>query len=285
MSLLVDLFSERKFIPLSKLIIEKIIRKNSIGESYKDQKAIFVLSTGRVGTQTLARILTQSSKTIGFHEPTPKLYSLSKEAFYNSEEERIEIASEAYNLLRKDHLKFATLLNKRYVETSPQNTFLGPAIKKLLPNSKFIHLIRKPEDVILSGINRGWYSGHNYDKFRILPKTDSVFFDKWKSFSQLEKNVWLWTETNNWIKKFVSKLPEGDSFLLHSEKMFNNEKGFEELFSVFGIDNIKVGSIKKILAKKLNKNSSHQVETITISSIDEELLGYFNEVKASFYAI
>ena len=42
---------------------------------------------------------------------------------------------------------------KKYIEVGPHVTFLPYIINSIFPNSKFIHLVRKPEKVIISGIS------------------------------------------------------------------------------------------------------------------------------------
>ena len=220
--------------------------------------AVFVLSTGRAGTKTLAALGSLDAQLYARHEPQPLLFALSKSAYANLHvNKNLDIFKSAYWTARID-LFYAALQNKkRYFETSPQSTFLGPVIADLLPKSKFIHLTRHPLAVIRSGMRRKWYSGNLLDSTRIEPLADSPFYGVWQSWSPFEKNIWLWRETNQWIQQFLSDLPPHRHQLIQAEKIFDNyPTTMSSLFDFLGVPTPADHKIKKILSRSMNAQAS-----------------------------
>ena len=230
--------------------------------NFSDKKpCVFVLSTGRVGSQTLASLLNLSSNVVAFHEPNPKLYKLSccayryRKAISDDASVR-NVFRAAFETARESLLLDALQSRRGYVETSPQGTFLASVISQLVPNSRFIHLVRDPRAVISSGMRRKWYEGNPYDQTRIEPNT-SEMQHAWKTYSSFQKNVWLWAETNNMIVDFLDRLPSSRKMLIHSEDIFSgNQKVTKEIFSFIGSKLPSEKRINKILAKKLNAQKS-----------------------------
>jgi len=145
----------------------------------------------------------------------------------------------------------------RYVETSPQVTFLAPIILKIFPQAKFIHVVRDPRQVVRSGMRRQWYAGHPNDEFRITPFLGTENYSKWENYSPFQKNVWLWTETNRWISDFTSSLPPEKKLLVFSEDIFSGQiNKINDLFKFLNAIPPSEKKILNVLKKKLNIQKS-----------------------------
>lgn len=222
----------------------------------KKHPCIFVLSTGRVGTETLSALLDLCPNLLSFHEPRPLLYKMSKSSFQNGMTNCEKIWDDSFMSLRADLLESALASGVGYTETSPQSTFMAPAISRVIPGAKFIHLVRHPADVVRSGMRRGWYAGHSADSTRITPKEDCVVSEHWSEMSQFEKNTWLWSETNKWIYQYTSSLPEDKYLFLKAEDIYNgNREILEQVFKFCGAEYPEEKKINKILSKKYNRQS------------------------------
>ncbi|MDM8527694.1 sulfotransferase [Anaerolineales bacterium HSG24] len=216
---------------------------------------MFVLSTGRVGSETLATLYKLANNVLSYHEPVPKLYALSKLSYrYHSDSLGQTILQEALSTTRKELFNYSLSCRKGYIETSPQATFLAPIILQVVPNVRFIHLVRDPHDVVRSGMRRGWYNGNNMaDKTRITPNSESEHYESWDNYTMFQKNVWLWSETNNWIINFLSTIPAEQRLTITSENMFNaHQKTLENLFSFINSSLPSKKKIETILRKRLN---------------------------------
>ena len=120
--------------------------------NFSECSYVFFLSTGRVGTKTIAALLSIADSYDVYHEPRPLLYNLSKISYATPiTTHSIKLINEAFLIARKNIINLALIKKKGYIETSPQVTFLAPFLAESFPNSKFIHLIRNPYDVFVQG--------------------------------------------------------------------------------------------------------------------------------------
>jgi hypothetical protein len=195
-----------------------------------------------------------SNDCLAFHEPSPRLFGLSKLCYFKTpSEDFLDVFGEAFISAREIFLNLSSELGRNYVETSPQITFLAKAIHKMLPDAKFIHMVRDPYAVVRSMMRRKWYSGNSYDKFRISPKSNQPYYDKWSQMTNFEKNIWLWAETNQWIMDFTITLPEGKKLLIKAEELFmSKENALKRLFKFVDSPKPPKKKILQLLRKKLN---------------------------------
>ena len=232
----------------------KLLRYKQLEEFSQEKPCVFVLSTGRAGTQTLSALLGISSNVQSYHEPLPKLYCLSKIAYGETGSEMmLKALTEGFIIARRKLLNNSLRMGKGYIETSPQATFLAPVIRAVIPNVKFIHIVREPKEVIRSAMRRKWYNGNRLDNCRIEPTSTSLVKIKWDSATPFEKNVWLWAETNEWILRFSEELPVDQYIRLRAEDIFSNH--YDTLDAVFrfcGSKTEKPNKVRKILSKRLN---------------------------------
>ncbi|MEK0354266.1 MAG: hypothetical protein QQN58_07410, partial [Nitrosopumilus sp.] len=81
-----------------------------------ETEPVFVLSTGRCGTELLVRLFKIAKAGIILHEPRPRVFLASKMA-YEMNEEQLYAKKMVFLGARYDLLKHAYLCEKRYVET------------------------------------------------------------------------------------------------------------------------------------------------------------------------
>ena len=168
-----------------------------------NQEAVFVISTGRAGTKFVTNILTQKSDFSVHHDLSPKLEYAS--FLLHKEGCKKESSKIAFLASRMSILSETFRMNKKYLETNNRISLFAEGIAELMPNSKFIHLVRHPAEFVRSGIRRGYYetmdpalSGH------IMP-SDEHNID-WDNMTQLEKVAWQWSEINYRIEIMKSRI-------------------------------------------------------------------------------
>ena len=227
-------------------------------------KCIFVLSTGRVGTQSIAAILSLDKAYVTHHEPYPLLYGLSRLVYeVGTAPNNYAISCEAFKLSRMRLLEDATRRGRGYIESSPQATFLAEIIYEVLPRANFIHLIRNPYEVVRSGVRRNWYSGNEADQTRIVPHPGSEFALRWSEMSSFEKNIWLWKETNDWIGNFLNGVTDDRKLILRYEDCFlPHGRGLQGLFDFIDAKYPAWPKVQKILSRKLNSQKSGRFPTV-----------------------
>jgi hypothetical protein len=189
-------------------------------------RAAFVLSTGRVGTATLAEVLGSLPGVKAVHEPQPFLLPESAAAY----------AAGGWNAPMDQGLAAAVLAARErlwrpaaerglvYVETANRLTYLARPLDALLPRSCFIHLHRHPADVIRSAMRRGYYAGHSWDRWRIRPRKGSKAAATWPSWTSFERCCWYWDAVNREALSILDDVPDR-CLDLASVDLFENASG------------------------------------------------------------
>ncbi|NTW09633.1 MAG: sulfotransferase [Anaerolineaceae bacterium] len=248
-------------------LVKPGLRKNEPYGTYDSiNPCVFVLSTGRVGTKTLAELFTLDNHVFAYHEPLPKFFGLSRMCYDQSDGasvgQNVEAALvEAFLTGRRDLLNCSLYNNRGYIETSPQVTFVAPFILKVIPDARFIHVVRNPQEVVASGVRRKWYTGQINDQWRITPRPGDPFEPIWGKLDQVEKILWLWAETNRWILDFSATQGKGHCQMIHSEDLFSgNADTIRSLYDHPGLAMPAERKIRHILRKPINAQKSGEFE-------------------------
>ena len=209
--------------------------------SSADFRPVFFLSTGRTGTQLFTQLLNQCPSLRVFHAPKPELIQQGKivyEAYQQADDSIAPInrlAGQLFLAAREDLLHACYLHQKTYVETNNRITFFAMAIRAVIPNARFVHLYRHPGDFIRSGIRRQWYAGSSpHDIGRITGDASPAVRERWQEWDQVQKNAWLWNETNEFIEDFLSVLEPSSYFKLDFNAL--TERSVQSLLHFIGCD-------------------------------------------------
>ena len=200
---------------------------------------------------------------------------------YKTDKNIREVFQTAFLSSRKEIIDYSLSCRRGFIETGPDCTFLSQVIFDAIPNVKFIHLVRHHYDVVRSGMRRRWYDGHKFDASRITPLKDSRFYKLWKDYTPLEKNLWLWAETNQRILDFAKGLPTDNYLLIHSEAMFENDKStLDSIYRFTGNTPPSEKRVASVLSKKLNKQRAGELDLPAdyLSAVDKELKAFVQSV-------
>jgi acetyltransferase-like isoleucine patch superfamily enzyme len=183
------------------------------------ENVFFVLSTGRAGSTTIARVLSQHSEIECLHEPKLSLVRLSTDYLHG------KISTEQVEQeLKSLYLESGIISTAIFGESDQKLSNLVSIIHKILPKAKFIWLIREPKQTINSTFSRGWFSdgelGFNgadkvndrlyrgiFSDYR--PHADlanQMTSDQWRTISAFERNCWYWVFWNGIIKSELGKI-------------------------------------------------------------------------------
>jgi len=218
-------------------------------EIYRDYAPVFVLSTGRCGTEFLTVVLEASKDLAVYHTQRPELKHYKLEA-YRANRTDPKALREIIKACRFESICDEYLRRRTYVETNNAITFFAPQLATLFPRSKFIHLIRDPAAFARSGMRRGWYSGRVESDIGILRNLDDA---NWESYDRLTKIGWLWNETNRFIQDVSSTIEANRFLVLRSEDLFSGTETAVEIFSFLGAQPPPVRKLKKVTSKKVNE--------------------------------
>jgi len=232
------------------------LRKNSFLDI---ERPIFFLSTGRCGTNWFQALLSHDKNLKTEHEAVPNLAFQNKFAFnlfYKAKQGEIEYntavsaVSEIFLAGRETYLRYCYKTKKRFAETNHYLTFFAPAIAELLPNAIFVHVYRHPGDFVRSAVRRGWFTEKNISSQAFIrPLSFMPEYEKWEQLSLIQKNAWLWRETNLFIEDFKKKIPENRFFSFDFSKL-STDKVMELI--KFADVNISANKVVKQMQKKVN---------------------------------
>jgi hypothetical protein len=254
--------------------LNKNKNKNNFGlnfplEVLNNANCVFVLSTGRCGTMLLTKLFDKCAKTRVFHNPAPILLYPSKELYSNNfnckKELNFGILCARYELVRESYVD-----KKVYIETNNRITFFAYSISKVFNNSVFIHLIRSPQEFVLSGIKRGYYSNSVEDEGRITPVPGNKAYEAWSEMTQIEKISWLWNETNQFIEDFKSSTSSSRVITVFSNELFTSELTFNRICTFLNLDSISNRNIKNIIKRPVNKENRKTFDVYEKWSEDEK---------------
>lgn len=241
------------------------ITNRQTDDRWQSIRPVWVLSTGRTGTNTMTELLKLSPRIDAFHEPAPELFQFSYD-YYKG-----ELASpDALKTLMylRDELVFRSYRDGFiFVETNNRLTYVADLLLTLYPASKFIHIYRNPYEFIRSGMRRNYYSGHMRDYARIQPREDeSSYYEGWKDFTDLEKVAWNWKEINKLCLDFMQDLPNHQKMSFSSEAFFNaNSDLVNNLFTFIGSAYYRPpqSDVNRVMGTKYNAQKEGQFSRVT----------------------
>ena len=222
----------------------------------KSYSPVFFLSTGRTGTKFFTSLMQFDKNIFVQHTSKNDLIEQGKVVYESYAAENVDIdtinrlSAQVFLAARERVLYESYLHGRQFIETNNRITFFAHAIKKWMPGAKFVHLVRNPGAFIRSGVRREWYSGKTpHDIGRITPTSNSPHYNLWKKMDAIQKNAWLWNETNQFIEDFLVTMPQEDYFQFNFDRL--NEKKIEDLLSFLNI-NIDHKIIRKKIGVPVN---------------------------------
>jgi len=102
-------------------------------------------------------------------------------------------------------------------------------------------------------MRRKWYDGHLYDYRRITPRVTDPAHGQWNRWGPFEKNLWLWSETNRFLREFGDSITEHRYLRLKSEDIFaGQDAAWSQLYSFLGVPPTPRRRVARILGQRLN---------------------------------
>ena len=124
----------------------------------------------------------------------------------------------------------------------------------VMPDAKFIYMHRNPYEFIFSGVRRGWYVDHIYDRYRIVPLAEEVASNRWESWSQIEKIAWFWNMENRYFLELEKRLgSERVAQLPFKEFVKMNPHCVKDLFNFIGVEAPEMGKVKGVMGIRHNE--------------------------------
>lgn len=187
----------------------------------RTSKIIFVLSTGRSGTNSITKVLNQNPKCKALHEDIHQIIRISTDLAYYPEHKK-KYFDELDNILETK--VWQANENQILIHSDQRFWNLVPYLSRYFPNSKFIHLKRDVYSCVRSMYSRGWYAENEYPKINIhdwskyrlqADRIEEISPESWNNFSQIAKCTWYWY--------YLNKKIELDLKAIHKDKILNLE--------------------------------------------------------------
>ncbi|MEQ8905778.1 sulfotransferase [Ekhidna sp.] len=255
----------------------------------KSSQIVFVLGTGRSGTNSIIRTLNQNTKIHGIHEPSDELVPLAYE-FLNNGPSKQKITYCLHTILDSIDQKGKLVISDQ--KLVPFIDFLA----NHYPDSKFIWLIRNPADVVNSTYHRGWfantefgydvvasepdvYSSKIFSKFRINGYLCNEFSEKeWREMDSFERNCWYWKYWNQLIENQLSAVKRERWMVLGLESL---NKKLDDLISFIGESDFNYSVTKSNQAKYALKDINEWPEQWT-DHLRTYCVDYYNHLKQDY---
>jgi len=213
---------------------------------------VYVVSTGRAGSELLVKLMNASNIGSVHHEPRPRMFYGSKLAFELGTQ-NLKAIQMAYLNARYDILKKSYLEDVRFVETNNRLSFFMKCLGNLFPKAKFIHLIRHPGAFVRSGIRRHYYKGNENDDARLTPLQADKMYNVWDKSSDIERIGWLWNKTNDIIESAKRSIESERVLTLKSEDLFTDYNVYNHICEFINHELLGDSKIKSLIAKPTNR--------------------------------
>jgi hypothetical protein len=193
----------------------------------------FIGSSGRTATTFIASVLNRIPGVLACHEgypgsdknsePAVPLINLENRQAYLDSQSAIDTARNK----RGAELLTRVLLDnksKYFIDVAYYNSVLATALLELHSQAQFIGILRDCAGFVRSAtcmhgedlLPVGWADENKplsaREKFialgRILPQPDTREREQWDEMSAIEKNIWLWRETNLALIRAGEKFPK-----------------------------------------------------------------------------
>lgn len=252
---------------------------------WKNARGLFVLSTGRAGSTTLSRLLALSPEVHACDEPRPNFVPERKAAYGQVWEDRVPF-EKIFGVARSKPIALARLRRKIYAETSCRLTYFAPAIASAMPYARFIHLHRHPADVIRTGLERGWYSRHRNDRFRLEPVAGDPACELWPTWDPFAKICWYWQACHRFALRFKSSAGMGKVLTLPSSHLFDASKGaYLRVFHHLGIEPPPQSDVVELLQQRHRATASEGASNPPFEDWTDEMRSRLQEIAGETMAI
>lgn len=200
----------------------------------KGEKLFFVLGTGRSGSTSIAKMLSQHPDITCLHEPNYQLIRLSTE-YAHGVKNRDRVKDELWQM----YGTCSSLPAGVYGESDQKLSNLVELLAELFPKAKFIHLIRNGIDTVSSTYSRGWFDNREYaydteqedqvplfrlkgifSEYRLNPPEMRLMSEQaWKEMTAFERNAWYWSYWNDLIESQFEKIGKARTYTLKLEEI------------------------------------------------------------------
>lgn len=220
-----------------------------------DTQAFFIVSSGRSGTAMLHKVLSEADDTEMHHEYMVHIVQKLGVSRYMG----LIDSQTAKAVLADTHgaaIRYATTAH--WGDSSNKLAWLIPELAALVPDAKFVHLVRdgrkvagsyfrKLADECYDDRSTAILAAHAGDPANVpapppekrywwpLPRHNDLYTDEFAGFTQFERIAWHWAEINRVIFESLSMLPDARSLFVRLEDLRSSARTVRELFGFLNL--------------------------------------------------
>jgi len=203
---------------------------------------LFILSTGRSGTVTLAQLLNQIPGIEAFHEKPPELVPEAR-AYLKGDLPRDQLVALLRNTRKPSASRF------EYAESNQKFSFIIDALREAFPKARYVWLIRNGLEVVSSWAHRKNYWPHEnkgiWSAHRIRgDEVGAMSPSQWAGLSPFGKCCWYWAWTNNKIEADL-KATDAKWMLLRLEDLDSRIHELASFVGLQGTDALEIPTANK----------------------------------------
>ncbi|MBD3257952.1 hypothetical protein GF377_05930 [candidate division GN15 bacterium] len=234
---------------------------------------VFVATTGRSGSESLARIFGAADRAITMHEPAPVMFS-----DYPDPEIKVEYFRKLFFTKKRIHIKRLAAGHRYYVETNHQflKNFIDFAVEEFGDKLRIIHMYRDPVKVASSffsinsipgttdvGKTYLLYPVHKDNRIQISDLLmGSPEFDH-----DLYKCLWYWYEIQTRVKEYKEKYPAVRWHTMQTDQL-NDESSLQTMF-----DSLKIAydpaKLKDLVGSRVNVKTELKKKKVQVEEAAE----------------
>jgi hypothetical protein len=206
-------------------------------------EAFFIVSSGRSGTAMLHKVLASAGDVEMQHEYMVDIVQPLAVRRYQG----LASADEARKVLESTHKAAAHYSAARHWgDSSNKISWLIPELAALMPDAKFVHLVRDGRKVAGSYFRKLGDECYDDRSTAILqafldgkapaPPPEKKYWwpippdPAFRGFNQFERIAWHWGEINRVIAASLSALPESRKHFVRLENLYQSPNTVEQLF-------------------------------------------------------
>jgi len=209
-------------------------------------KSVFAIGTGRSGTKFIHVLMDKEPGVASYHERHNLSDAFQRYVKHNN----LPVDNSGFMEVKKKGI-LSDLENHAF--SFEASAYLSLSIAELYEQlkSKFILLVRRPDEVVNSYITKGWYDHQlvranddlaphfqpglllpHHSFSRIVPIGEEA--KQWKEYTQVGKIAWFWTYLNNSVITQFQLLPKEHYMIIRLEDL--DYRVYEQICSFIGFE-------------------------------------------------
>lgn len=192
------------------------------------ERMIFVMGSGRSGTQLLSDLLDSAGTAKVFHEPNFWEDVGTMDTLRRNPELAVQYWRE-FRSLEVYRRWMEKPVAQMYGEVNGTIRYQAPAIKQVFPKVKMLMVVRDGRGVVRSVM--GWpqfYGPESKGAYAVSPLPNDPYWDEWPHLSRFEKICWSLNDTNRFLMRYIA-----DNQWLQLERLTSDYDYFTEFFSTY----------------------------------------------------